>query len=134
MEKDIVTKDSFNRQQIGKKAEEAACTFLQTKGLRLFEKNFHCYHGEIDLIMQDKEDIVFIEVRSRGRTDYGNALESVNKTKTKKLLKTAAHFLQMKKWLYKVNSRFDIVAIHLVAGKMQVEWIKHAFSPQQSFR
>ncbi len=120
--------DSFNRQQQGKLAEQRAYAFLQAKGLRLIKQNYRCPHGEVDLIMQDQDDMVFVEVRSRTSTDYGNALESVNKTKRIKLIKTALHFLQKTNLLYKMNSRFDIIAIHPVHGKMQLQWIKNAFS------
>jgi putative endonuclease len=116
-----------HNQQIGKEAENKACHFLQKKGLQLLTQNYRCYHGEIDLIMMDKDDIVFVEVRKRKRIDYGNAFETVNHSKRKKIIKTAMHFLQKKKWMYKVNSRFDIIAIHPVQNIMQIEWIKNAF-------
>jgi len=93
--------DVLNRQQIGIHAEQDACKFLQKKGFRLLEQNYSCYCGEIDLIMQDREDIVFVEVRHRQHIQYGNALESINRKKMTKLLKTATHFLQGKKWLHK---------------------------------
>jgi putative endonuclease len=121
--------DACNRQQKGRRAEEAACAFLQDKGFHLLQQNYRCYYGEIDLIMQDGEDIVFVEVRSRSRTDYGHAGESINKNKQMKLVKTATHFLQKKGCLYKVNSRFDVIAIHVAAGNMQLEWFKNAFWP-----
>ena len=122
----------FNKIQIGKSAEEQACKFLLAEGLELLQKNYRCFHGEIDLIMRDKEDIVFVEVRSRSRTDYGRASESINVNKKKKLIKTATHFLQIKDWLYKVNSRFDVVAIHFQPGNMELEWIKNAFTGVRS--
>jgi len=115
------------KQQIGKEAENNACHFLQKKGLQLLMQNYRCYYGEIDLIMMDKGDVVFVEVRKRKCIDYGNAFETVNHSKRKKLIKTAMHFLQMKKWMHKVNSRFDIIAIHPVENIMQIEWIKNAF-------
>src|SRR5580700_1818748 len=120
--------DSYNTQQLGELAEQKASIYLQAQGFRLLEQNYHCRYGEIDLIMRDQDDIVFIEVRSRSRSDYGNAAETVNHNKQKKLIKAATLFLQKKEWLYKVNSRFDVVAIQLVAGKWQLEWIKNAFS------
>ena len=49
--------------QKGKTAEDQACDYLQRKGLRLIEKNYTCRLGEIDLIMEDKHHIVFVEVR-----------------------------------------------------------------------
>ncbi|MBV9576096.1 MAG: YraN family protein [Gammaproteobacteria bacterium] len=123
---------SFNSSQKGEVAEREACQFLQTKGLRLLTQNYRCYFGEIDLIMQDQDDIVFIEVRSRRRIDYGNALESINKTKRAKLIKTAIHFLQCTNQLHKTNSRFDVIAIHPIHGKMQLEWIRNAFSVEDN--
>lgn len=119
--------DVFNRQQRGKQAEDEACRFLESKNMRLLQPNYRCYFGEIDLIMLDREDIVFVEVRSKSRTDYGSASESINHNKKIKLVKTATHFLQMKKWVDKVNSRFDVIAIHFIDGKRELEWFKNAF-------
>jgi putative endonuclease len=116
-----------NTTEIGKRAEEAACAFLETQGLQLIESNYRTRHGEIDLIMRDQDDIVFIEVRSRARIDYGTALESITTNKIKKIVKAATHFLQVRRCLYKVTSRFDFIIIQPNAGKMQLEWIKNAF-------
>lgn len=120
-----------NRQQLGQQAEQAACRFLESKGMRLLLQNYHCRFGEIDLIMQDQDDIVFVEVRSRSRVDYGSAGESITNSKIKKLGKTAVHFLQKKNWLYKFASRFDVIAIHTMDNDMQIEWIKNAFSVER---
>lgn len=116
-----------NTTETGRLAEDAACAFLEVQGLKLIERNYRSRHGEIDLIMRDRDDIVFVEVRSRRRIDYGTALESITKTKINKIVKAATHFLQMSKCLYKVNSRFDFIIIQPNAGKMQLEWIKNAF-------
>jgi putative endonuclease len=116
-----------NTRNIGRLAEEKACQFLQSQGLCLIQANYYCIHGEIDLIMQDQKDILFIEVRYRSRLDYGNAAESVNRHKQKKLIKSAMYFLQKRQWLYKVNSRFDIIAIQDIANEWQLNWIKNAF-------
>lgn len=120
--------DFINRQQIGDEAEEAASQFLQAKGYKLLETKYRCFCGEIDLIMQDQEDIVFVEVRLRQHTEFGSAAESVNSKKMNKLVKTATFYLQAKRWLHKRNSRFDVIAIHPMAGKMQLDWIKNAFT------
>ena len=117
----------YKRHEVGKEAELKACQFLQAKGLALLKQNYHCRYGEIDLIMQDRDDIVFVEVRSRSCTNFGSALESINNHKIKKLIKAALHFLQMKKWLYRFNSRFDVIAIQLIPNNMQLEWFKNAF-------
>lgn len=115
-----------NQRQIGMEAEQKACAFLLRKGYRLIAQNYSCYSGEIDLIMQDQEDIVFIEVRIRHCMKYGSALESVTRAKMNKLIKAATVFLQAKKWLHQKNSRFDIIAIQ--SSTNQIEWYKNAFT------
>jgi len=114
-------------QQIGKNAEQQALLFLQKQGLHLMVENYTCYSGEIDLIMQDKEDIVFIEVRSRSRSDYGQASETITLSKQRKIIRAATHFLQKKGCLYKVCSRFDVIAMQLINNQWKLEWIKNAF-------
>jgi putative endonuclease len=121
----------INRQEIGNQAEQQAHLFLQAQGFSLIVQNYRSRYGEIDLIMRDRDDIVFIEVRSRSRLDYGHPAETINKRKQQKLIKTAIDFLQKKEWLYKVNCRFDVIAIHLEASQWQIEWFKNAFSTER---
>lgn len=114
-------------QKLGKLAELEACRFLISRGLKLLNQNYRCFYGEIDLIMQDQDMVVFIEVRCRTRLDYGTPLETVNRCKQMKLVKTATHFLQKKQWLHKVTSRFDIISIFSANGKSEINWVKNAF-------
>lgn len=110
--------------EIGQYAEQQACTFLETKGLKLLTRNYHCVFGEIDLIMRDKQDVVFVEVRSRSNENFASAVESVTLTKQRKVIKTAIHYLQKQRWFDKVQCRFDIIGI----TNDNLEWIKDAFS------
>ena len=61
------------KQQLGQAAEQAACSYLTRHGLTLIARNFHARQGEIDLIMLDKDTLVFVEVRFRSRQDFGDA-------------------------------------------------------------
>lgn len=108
----------------GKNAENQALSYLKKQGLSLIKRNYRSYYGEIDLIMLDQEIIVFIEVRKRTCQDYGNSIESVNRKKQQKIIKTALIYLQQKKLLNKKLIRFDIIGID--KHKM-IKWIKNAF-------
>lgn len=119
---------TLSKKNNGQAAEEAAYLFLQKKGLTLLSKNYRSYVGEIDLVMKDQETIVFIEVRLRSKTQFGNAIESITPRKVKRIVQTATRFLQERKWLYTVACRFDIIAIHPIHGIMQLEWIQNAFT------
>lgn len=109
----------------GKAYEDLACRYLQQQGLRLLERNFRCRGGELDLIMREREFLVFVEVRSRRSTRYGSAAETVTLRKQRRLARAAALYLQR----YRIDApcRFDIVAIDTSHPEPLLRWIKNAF-------
>jgi putative endonuclease len=112
----------------GKLAEQYACEFLTKKGLRLLARNYRSNAGEIDLVMQDLQEIVFVEVRLRNNHYCGDALDSVDFRKQRKIILAATHYLQKLNSLDKVNCRFDVIGISYASTNTTVEWIKDAFS------
>lgn len=115
----------MDRQSTGKDAEKKAAEYLKRNGLKLLESNYHCRWGEIDLIMKDRAELVFIEVRLRTHQTYGGATSSVDTRKQKKLIKTAQHYLQQ----HNPNSfcRFDVIAFEGSAAGTEPIWYKDAF-------
>jgi putative endonuclease len=107
---------------LGRQAESTALEFLRRRGLRCLWRNFHTRLGEIDLIMQDTGDIVFVEVRQRATKRFGGALESVTAAKRRRLIAAARYYLLT----HAPNAacRFDVVAID---GQGRIEWIRDAF-------
>lgn len=118
-----------SRSSKGKAAEEIACNHLKKNGLTFIDKNFFSRYGEIDLIMKDQETLVFIEVRYRKNMDYGGALESITRSKQKKIQSTALYYMQKKGGEF--NTRFDVVALTgnniNKQDNLSIEWIKNAF-------
>ncbi len=115
------------RHRIGQKAEKVACRYLQNNGLKLLTKNFHSRFGEIDLIMQDNDTLVFIEVRCRQQNAQVSAAESVSFAKIQKIRKTAEHYLLQFEQM--PNCRFDVIAM-IHNGKnsdYNIDWIQNAF-------
>jgi putative endonuclease len=116
------------RQQIGANSEQLAQDYLQAEGLIFVACNFTCRMGEIDLIMRDKETLVFIEVRSRSQKDAYDPIESIHYGKQQRLARSAVFFLQKQGWLDTYPCRFDVIGITYTQGPAQINWIKHAFS------
>ena len=108
----------------GHAAEARALAFLRQRGLRLVARNYRCRVGEIDLVMQQADTLVFIEVRYRNSSRFGSGVESVTPAKQRKLLNTASRFLQER--ALNTPCRFDVVGI---SGRDQteIEWIRDAF-------
>lgn len=115
------------KQQTGQQAEQAACDFLKTKGMSLLEKNYFCSQGEIDLIMNDNNTIVFVEVRFRQNTQFGSGAETVDRRKQNKLVATAAHYLQKNPKVAKNPCRFDVVSLTANKSGQKLDWIPDAF-------
>lgn len=113
----------------GKQAESRACDFLKAKGLRLIAKNFRTTLGEIDLIMKEDNILVFIEVRSRKSSVYGESCETIGRIKKAKIIKTASIYLKKEKLCEKIDCRFDVVTIDYIKDKIHgdIRWIRDAF-------
>jgi putative endonuclease len=109
----------------GQAGEDQARRYLEQHGLVLIERNYRCRMGELDLIMRDDEQLVFVEVRSRSNNNYGNPAETVTRYKQNRLIRAAAYYLQRNH--LNTPCRFDIVAISNAQNKYQLEWIKDAF-------
>lgn len=114
-------------QIIGKQAEDLACDFLRQQGLRLLQRNYATRYGEIDLVMQDNDTTVFVEVRYRKRSDYVDAISSIDAYKQRKLVRAAQHYLQHSRHHQLQSARFDVVAIGEQENQPQIRWIKNAF-------
>ena len=105
----------------GNAAEALACRWLQAQGLTLKEQNYRCKSGEIDLIMQDGETLVFVEVRYRSHAGFGSAIDSVTHAKQQKLQRAAEHYLQRLK--HTPACRFDMIGID---RDHRIQWIRNA--------
>lgn len=117
---DVLGRPRTARQIEGDAAESRALEYLQKQGLILVERNFRCKGGEIDLIMQDRDVLVFVEVRKRADLRYGGAAASVTARKQARLSIAAQTFLQ--RYRMPPPCRFDVVAIDASV----MDWLKNA--------
>lgn len=100
-----------NRRQIGTEEEALAAAFLKKQGYRILEQNFRCRLGEIDLIARDGSALVFIEVKYRKSSAYGNPAEAVDSRKQQKICKVADYYRMKHRIPEGQACRFDVVAI-----------------------
>lgn len=110
----------------GRKGEQIAAAYLKKKGYRICETNFRCPLGEIDIVAWEKDELVFIEVKTRKSNQLGYPEQAVEARKQKKLSQLALWYLKKKK-LDDANFRFDVMAITLLSEGNEVKLIKNAF-------
>jgi len=109
----------------GALAEQLAAQYLQRQGLKLLQHNYSCRFGEIDLILQDGDSLVFAEVRLRSHSKFGGAAASIDARKQAKLVRTAQHYLA---GLQRIPPcRFDAILLQSTDAN-KIEWIRNAFT------
>ncbi|MBT4837447.1 MAG: YraN family protein [Methylococcales bacterium] len=117
-----------NSRLLGQHYEQEACQFLKNKGFKLITQNFQCKSGEIDLIMEDSEMLVFVEVRYRKTQNYGGGTHSISASKQKKIIQTALLYLQQHNKYEEQACRFDVISICQQNNQSDITWIPSAFT------
>lgn len=118
---------------IGQLAEANAQQFLEKQGLVFVEKNYCVKGGEIDLIMQHDDYLVFIEVKMRSNINYGDSLDIVIKPKQSRIIHAAKCYLLSHNLYDSAWCRFDVVGISpdkKNTAQLKITWIKNAFEVQ----
>lgn len=110
---------------IGKQGETHAQAFLRTRGFAILETNWRCPLGELDIIAEHGDLLVFVEVKTRRTTDPGDALALVTPRKRERLLRAVYHYLEAKA-LESRQWRVDVIGVTLTRGQVHVEHVEDA--------
>jgi putative endonuclease len=108
----------YKKQEVGKFGEAVVQDYLLQNNYKIIEKNFNTRAGEIDIIAKDikKNEIVFIEVKTRNNDSYGTPAEAVNGIKRTHIIKTARYFLH-RYHLEEEFVRIDVVEVYIKSNK-----------------
>jgi len=119
----------LTRREVGSRGEKLAVDFLKGLGYKIVQMNFRCRQGEIDIIAQQGECLVFVEVRTKKSCDFGTPEESVTSSKREKLISLANIYLQTLDSL-PPSWRIDVVAVELTPDDRlsRLEHIENAIS------
>lgn len=110
---------------LGQRGERKAESFLKRQGLSCLKRNYTCRMGEIDLIMQQDDALVFVEVRLRSRRGYGDGADSIDAAKRRKLVLAARHYLMKHPQRGEMPCRFDVISLD--GDTDSITWIPNAF-------
>lgn len=99
-----------NIENLGNLGENIAVAHLKRKGYKIVKKNYFSQYGEIDIIALDKDELVFVEVKTR-KSSFSNAQSSISNTKQKKIKLTAMDFLYKHPLFQEEFTRFDAILI-----------------------
>ncbi|MBI0395296.1 YraN family protein [Acinetobacter bereziniae] len=128
------------KNNLGQWAEHEAVKILRQSGYTIVKLNYFSRFGEIDIIAETQQELVFIEVKARTSSYRGYAFEAVNLIKQQKMIKTAFRFLQEYPQYEQYYCRFDVIGFdlhHKIAKNVQQDlskisydqsWIENAFT------
>lgn len=122
----------FVTNPIGILGEQEAANILKKKGYRVIEKNWRMGHLEVDLIAENKKEIIFVEVKAR-TTTFGNKMpeEYVDTLKRKRIIAAANAYIKYRQ--IEKNPRFDIIGILIEPQTNNITYSNHienAFYPE----
>ena len=119
----------MKRRDVGILGEKLAKDFLKKRGYHIWETNYRCPEGEIDIIAKHRDYLVFIEVRTKRSLEFGSPEESITPTKMERLRSVSSRYRQTHDNLPSLW-RIDVVAIELTQmGKLsQLKLIENAVS------
>ncbi len=110
---------------LGSTGEDIAANYLKKKGYKILHRNYKTPLGEADIIVKDKDTIVFVEVKARSSGAFGQPFEAVDYRKQEKLKKIALYYLKHNRIESPV--RFDVVSIISRDKNAEVNHIAEAF-------
>lgn len=113
----------YIKHEIGKLGEDIAARYLEKIGYTIIERNFVAIQGEIDMVAKDKNEIVFIEVKTRTSKEFGRPVDAVNIPKQKHLISTVKYYLY-DKHLENEFVRFDVIEVYFYRGKCKINHLK----------
>lgn len=117
--------NSYNK-DIGKVGEEEVCKYLLKNNYEILDRNFLCKSGEIDIIAKEKDEYVFIEVKTRASKKYGRPADAVDTNKQKHIINATKYYVY-KNYLANKNIRFDVLEVYINKNIMHINHIKNAF-------
>ena len=117
---------TVNRRQRGNEGESLAVDYLRKKGYRILERNFRFERGEIDIIAEENDTLVFVEVKARRSLQYGEPEDAVTDAKCERIRNIADGYLFIN-GIEDKSCRFDIIAIRFEKGKVNFNHIEDAF-------
>jgi putative endonuclease len=121
--------------QLGARGEKLAAQYLRRQGFKILYRNFRGRTGgEIDLVCRDRDTLVFVEVKTRTREDFGRPLEAVNTQKERRISMGALAWLRLL-GNPDIFFRFDVVEVMIAAGEApKIELVRNAFQLSSNYR
>ena len=104
-----------------------AAKYLENKGYTILDRDWHCGHKDLDLIVTKDDIVVFVEVKTRTSADWGDPEDFISDRKIRRIVNSADAYIRYNQ--IDMDVRFDVVSIVVENGEFKLEHIEQAFFP-----
>lgn len=111
------------RHILGKYGEQLAVDYLSRLGLRVIDRNFHTRFGEIDIVCEDKDALVFVEVKTRNSNSHHAGFDAIDSIKLKRIRDSVLQWRRQNP-SFSLPSRIDAVSITVLGGRVAIDHLK----------
>ena len=112
---------------LGHEGEDIAARYLQQHGYTIHDRDWHCGHKDLDLVVTKDNTIVFVEVKTRTSNEWGDPQDFITDRKIRRIVNSADAYLRFNQ--IDMDVRFDVISIVAEGGEYKVEHIEQAFFP-----
>ena len=113
-----------NNKELGKIGEIVSCKYLENNQYQIIQKNYVCKEGEIDIIAKEKNEYVFIEVKTRKNKKFGYPIDAITNCKKKHIYSSAKNYLYCNS-LFNELIRFDVIEVYYIKNKFLIHHLKN---------
>lgn len=112
---------------LGREGEDIAAKYLEQKGYAVLDRDWHCGHKDLDLVVTKDNTIVFVEVKTRTGNEWGDPQDFITDRKIRRIVNSADAYLRFNQ--VDMDVRFDVISIVAEGGEYKIEHIEQAFFP-----
>ena len=112
---------------LGREGEDIAAKYLEQKGYAVLDRDWHCGHKDLDLVVIKDNTIVFVEVKTRTGNEWGDPQDFITDRKIRRIVNSADAYLRFNQ--VDMDVRFDVISIVAEGGEYKIEHIEQAFFP-----
>lgn len=112
---------------LGREGEDIAAKYLEQKGYAVLDRDWHCGHKDLDLVVIKDNTIVFVEVKTRAGNEWGDPQDFITDRKIHRIVNSADAYLRFNQ--VDMDVRFDVISIVAEGGEYKIEHIEQAFFP-----
>ena len=116
----------MNKRTQGTKGEDLAVAYLRKKGYRILDRNYRFERGEIDIVAEDNDALVFVEVKARRSKAFGDPEDAVTESKQRQIKNVAEGYL-FEHNIDDKECRFDVIAIDFEGNRTTIRHLEDAF-------